>query len=145
MRAVRQRRVWLRGGLVALMFLQLTLAGWILVSPRSFFDRPWVGMGMAYNEHLLLDFGAMNLALAVVLGAAARVMERRLTRTALLSTLVFWSVHFVVHLRYLHTMSAADDAWLMTALGLSVVAPAVLLILERRTDPLDLPSAVRNG
>lgn len=71
-------------------------------------------MNMPYNEHLLLDFGAMNLAPALMLGVAARTMDRRLLRTALQSALLFWTVHFFIHLRHLHAMSArqrraADD------------------------------------
>jgi hypothetical protein len=46
-------------------------AGW----PRSFYDdfpwpgHPWVAPLGAYNEHLLRDFGGMNLAMAVVFGS----------------------------------------------------------------------------
>lgn len=125
-------RAWLRGGLLALTALHFTLACAIILAPRNFYGRPWVSMGLPYNEHLLLDFGAMNLALAVVLGAAVRVMERRLITTALVSTLVFWAMHFLIHLRYLRTMSAWDEAMLMTALGLTALAPLGLLVVLRR-------------
>lgn len=133
-------RSWVRAGLVALTLLHLTLASWILLAPRSFFDLKWVNMSMAYNEHLLLDFGAMNLAVALVLGTATRIMDPRLLRTALQGTLLFWAAHFVIHLRYLHTMTAGSTALLMTALVITVVLPAALLTLVGRTARPDKPS-----
>jgi len=126
-------RTCIRAGLVALTLLHLTLASWILLAPRSFFNLAWVNMNMAYNEHLLLDFGAMNLALALVLGTAARTMEPRLLRTALQGALLFWAAHFVIHLRYLHAMTASNTALLMTALAITVVLPGALLTLLWRT------------
>lgn len=127
-------RSWIRAGLVALTLLHFTLASWILLAPRSFFDLAWVNMNMAYNEHLLLDFGAMNLALALVLGTAARTMEPRLLRTALQGALLFWAAHFVIHLRS-HAMTASNTALLMTALAITVVLPGALLTLLWRTGP----------
>ncbi len=123
----------IRAGLVALTLLHLTLACWILLAPRSFFDLAWVNMNMTYNQHLLLDFGAMNLALALVLGTATRTMDTRLLRTALQGTLLFWAAHFGIHLRYLHSMTAASTALLMTALAMTIALPAALLTLVRRT------------
>lgn len=90
-------RSWVRTGLIALTLLHLTLASWILTAPRSFFDGAWVNMNTAYNQHLLLEFGAMNLALALVLGTAGRTMDPRLLRTALQGAMLFWAVHFVIH------------------------------------------------
>jgi hypothetical protein len=46
-----------------------------------------------YNEHLLRDVGGLNLALAVVLGASALIMDRRLISTALLAYLTFATYH----------------------------------------------------
>jgi hypothetical protein len=125
-------RFWVRAGLVALTLLHITLAIWILLAPRSFFDLKFVNMNMPYNEHLLLDFGAMNLAPALMLGVAARTMDRRLLRTALQSALLFWTVHFFIHLRYLHAMSAANDALLMTALAATVALHLGMLAVAPR-------------
>ncbi|MGI8720891.1 MAG: hypothetical protein ACR2JG_01550 [Geodermatophilaceae bacterium] len=74
----------------------------------------------------------MNLALALVLGTAARSMDHRLLTTALQSALLFWAVHFVIHLRHLHAMTHGNTTLLMTALAVTVALPAALLALDRR-------------
>jgi hypothetical protein len=65
--------IGMRLGLVFLL-LQTLLGGlWITLSPATFFNalpgfgRAWVSVDGPYNEHLLRDFGALNLALGVVL------------------------------------------------------------------------------
>lgn len=125
-------RRWVRAGLVALTLLNLTLATWILLAPRNFYGLAAVNLNMPYNEHLLQDFGAMSLALALVLGAAARSMDHRLRTTALQSALLFWAVHFVIHLRHLHAMTPVNTTLLMTALAVTVALPAALLAMSRR-------------
>jgi hypothetical protein len=42
------------------------------------------GLG-PYNEHLVRDVGALNLALGVLLASAAILLERRLARVSLLA------------------------------------------------------------
>ncbi|WP_158882523.1 hypothetical protein [Amycolatopsis anabasis] len=125
-------RTWLRAGLAALTLIQLGLGGWILSAPRSFFALPWVNMHMAYNEHLMLDYGAMNLALAVILGAATIVTERRLVVPALLAYLVFSAAHVVIHTRYLGHLPPGQSAALLSLLSLGAVIPLVLLYASRR-------------
>jgi hypothetical protein len=88
---------------------------------------------MPYNEHLLLDFGAMNLALAVLLGAATATGEHRLVRTALLAYLTFTTAHFIAHTRYLHHLTSTSATVLMSLLAAAIVIPVVLLFLSRRT------------
>jgi nucleoside-diphosphate-sugar epimerase len=51
----------------------------------------------AYNEHLVRDFGGMNLAMAVVFGVAAVTLDRRLAATALVAYLVFAVPHLAFH------------------------------------------------
>lgn len=62
---------WVRVGLVCLTLLNLTLAMWILLESRHFYDLAGVNVNMPYNEHLLQDFGAMNLALALLFGTVS--------------------------------------------------------------------------
>ena len=50
-------------------------------TPRAFYDdfpfgRGWVAMDGRYNEHLIRDFGALNLALVVADGRRARSSAR---------------------------------------------------------------------
>jgi hypothetical protein len=66
-------RTWLRTGLIILAVYHLVLGVWTLFLPRSFYDdfpapgHPWVALLPPYNEHLLRDFGALNLAMVMVL------------------------------------------------------------------------------
>ncbi|MCR3720464.1 MULTISPECIES: hypothetical protein [Prauserella salsuginis group] len=122
----------LRGGLGFLLATQLVIGCWALLFPRAFFAIPWVGMRMDYNEHLMLDYGAMSLALSVVLIAAVVVTTRDLARIALVSYLVFAVAHVVIHARLLHHLTQAEGIGLMIALSAAVAIPAVLLVLTTR-------------
>ncbi|MFF0742804.1 hypothetical protein ACFYVL_20630 [Streptomyces sp. NPDC004111] len=137
------RARWVRGGLGLLSLLSLVLGGYVLISPEGFFGWSWVGMGMAYNPHLMLDVGAMNLAVAVPLGAAAVTLHPVLVRSALGAYAVWSIAHFLIHLRFRSHLAAhtslADANLLLGLLGLGVAVPLVLLLLtfggrgERKT------------
>ena len=90
-----------------------------------------------YNEHLIRDYGALNLALAVLLVSAAIYLERRLVRVALVTWLVFATPHFVFHLGQTHHFSATSNAEQLGGLALLVVLPLVLLFLttHRESQP----------
>ena len=122
---------WLRSGLVLLTAIQLVVGAWALLFPESFFDIPWVGMRMAYNEHLMMDIGATSLATALLLGVAARTMSRLLARTALLVYLMWAVLHLVIHLRFLDRLTAAEGVTLLIALGGIVIVTVTLLALTR--------------
>lgn len=119
---------WLRAGLGLLAASQLVVGIWALFFPVSFFSLEVVGMGMAYNEHLMRDYGAMTLASAVVLGAATVYMRRMLTVVALVMYLTWAVPHFVVHLTMLDHLAPATGAMLITALGFTIALPAALLV-----------------
>ena len=121
------------------------LAGglWALLLPRVFYEdfplpaRQWVSTLGPYNEHLIRDYGALNLALAVLLLSAAIYLERRLVRVALVTWLVFATPHFVFHLGQTHHFSTTSNAEQLGGLGLLVVLPLVLLFLttHRESQP----------
>jgi nucleoside-diphosphate-sugar epimerase len=102
-------------------------------APRAFFDdfpfgRGWVASEPPYNEHLLRDFGGLNLGLACVLLVAAFVGGRVLVRTAAFASLLFAVPHLTFHLR--HRVLEGADAFLSPAtlaLG-AVLAVAVLAV-----------------
>jgi hypothetical protein len=92
---------------VALIYLALQIgvvAAWILIDPRGFYDdfptgpSEWVSVLPPYNEHLLRDFGAAGLGLAVLAGLAAVWMERRLVQAAAIAILVGSLPHLIYHL-----------------------------------------------
>lgn len=118
-----------RAGLAFLAASQLVIGLFALFLPRLFFAIPVVGMGMAYNPHFVLDYGAMSLATALPLLAA--VFRPRLARIALLAYLAFAIPHFVIHLRFIDCVSPSLSVWLLLALGLAILLPLGLLVLTR--------------
>ena len=136
---VAYRRV-LRAGLALLVATALPVGAWALFAPRSFYTYfPWPGAGWVsalppYNEHLVRDVGAENLALAVLLGFAAVVLERRLVRVALVVWLVYATPHFLYHLGEVGAMPLLDDVLNAAGLGLVVVLPLILLYATRGGD-----------
>ena len=98
------RRAWTRAGLLFLA-ATTTLNGslWALPFPRSFYEdfplpgRDWVSTLVPYDEHLVRDYGALNLALSILLVATAIFLERHLTRVALVAWLGYAVPHFVFH------------------------------------------------
>ena len=137
------RRRWLRGGLLFVAATPLAGGLWALLLPRVFYEdfplpgRQWVSTLGPYNEHLIRDYGALNLALAVLLVSAAIYLERRLVRVALVTWLVFATPHFVFHLGQTHHFSATSNAEQLGGLALLVVLPLVLLFLttHRESQP----------
>ncbi|GAA2784201.1 hypothetical protein [Saccharopolyspora taberi] len=125
-------RVWVRIGLVLLGVAQLGVGVWALLLPRAFFAIPVVGMGMPYNPHLMMDYGALSVATSIVLGVAAVTMRPGMIRTALAVFLAFAVPHLLIHVRFLHHLPPDQGAWLLTWLGLAVVVPVVLWVLGER-------------
>lgn len=127
-------RVVLRAGLVILTLVEVGLGVWTQFFPESFYrDFPTVALTPPFSEHLMRDFGGATLGLAVVLGAAALWLERRLVCAALIAYLVFAVPHFVFHLGHLHDASPSDAGFLVVSLGGSVLLPLALLALASRT------------
>ena len=126
------RQRLLPGGLLLLAATPLVGGLWALLVPRAFYEdfplpgRDWVSTLGPYNEHLVSDYGALNLALAVLL-VAAFLPERRLARVALTTWLVFGVPHFVFHLGQTHHFSARSNLEQLGGLGLLVVLPLILL------------------
>ncbi len=124
----------LRIGLLFLVVTSISSGLWALFVPRSFYeDFPlpgwdWVSTLGPYNEHLVTDYGAMNLALGVLLIAVAVFLERRLVQVALVAWLAYSAPHFVYHLGQVHHFSLLDNLMQLGALGFVVLLPLVLLL-----------------
>ena len=134
-------RAWLRTGLIVLALYHFVLGMWALFLPRSFYDtfpapgHAWVALLPPYNEHLLRDFGALNLAVAVMLGSAAAGVERRLTFTALAAAIVVEVPHMIFHTTHLRNFPPADATVQTILLTVIMVIPIALLIPARRLPP----------
>jgi hypothetical protein len=135
------RRLILRVGLLIGLAVQLLTGVWSLLWPRPFYDtfplpgHPWQAWQPSYNEHLVRDFGALNLVLALLFAVAAYTMDVLMTRTALAGYLVFGVPHLIFHLNHLHGMPAGDAVAQVVSLSLGVAGPLLLLTLTRQATP----------
>ncbi len=131
------RRALLRGGLLFVAATPLGGGLWALLAPRSFYEdfplpgRDWVSTLGPYNEHLVRDVGALNLALGVLLVLAAVLLERRLVQVSLVAYLAYAVPYFVFHLTKGHAFSLGDNLANAITLGLAVLLPLVLLAGSR--------------
>jgi hypothetical protein len=123
--------------LLALVAVELGL--WATFTPRAFYEnfpgagKHWVAIDGPYNEHLIRDFGGLNLALAVITIVALVKLTPVLVKTAAGAWFVWSLPHFIYHARHLERFDTADKIALISTLGLSVVGPVVLYLLQART------------
>jgi hypothetical protein len=125
--------------LVVWAAVSVQLGIWATFAPRSFYDdypgfgREWVRVNGPYNEHFVRDFGALNLALAVVTIAALITLSRPMVIAVAVAWLA-WSVpHLVYHLRHLDVFSTGEKVVNVFLLGsLPVLAVVVLVLTLRR-------------
>ncbi len=110
----------IRFALGYLTLSNLQIGFWALVAPRSFYDgfpglgRGWISVDGPYNEHLIRDFGALNLSLAVVFVAAAVTLNPTIIRTACAAALIWGVPHFIYHVFNTDGLSTGD---LIASLG----------------------------
>ena len=80
----------LRAGMWFLTAVEITVGVVATLTPRWFYDNvPWVDLAPPFAEHLMRDYGAMNLALGLVTAVAAFTMDRVMVRTSLAAYLLF--------------------------------------------------------
>ena len=127
---------------LALLFVQgLIVGAWAAAWPRSFYDdfpgggRAWVAADGPYNEHLVRDFGDLNLALAVVTLVALVASTRVVALAAALGWIVYQTPHLVYHLRHLDLYDTGDKVANVTTLVLALVLPIVVLLGAHRLRP----------
>jgi nucleoside-diphosphate-sugar epimerase len=137
-------RGWSRLMLWILAFSSLSLGVQAAFVPRYFYDqfpfgRGWVAMDGRYNEHLIRDFGDLNLALFALTICAIFVGTRTVARIAAASWLVYSVPHLVYHLRHLSMpMPGAEKVVLVVSLAAPIVA-AIVLFFDR---PHPAPTAI---
>lgn len=120
----------LRAGVWFLAFVQVVVGLVATLAPRAFYDYvPWVDLIPPYSEHLMRDYGAMNLSLAFVFVVTAITMERRMVRVALGAYLLFAVPHLMFHLTHLAHFTMAAAVWQTIVLTVAVLLPVGLLIL----------------
>ncbi len=133
------RERFVRIALVVLGVGSIPVGVWAAFAPTSFYDdfpgfgRHWVEVDGPYNQHLVRDFGALNLALAVVTIAAAITLSRPLVIAVAIAWLAWGVPHLAYHLRHLDVYSTGDQVLNVILLSaLPVVAVVVLVLTLRR-------------
>jgi hypothetical protein len=129
----RLTNVALRAGMWFLTFVELAVGIVATLTPRAFYDYiPWVNLMPPYSEHLMRDYGAMNLALALVFIVAATTMELRMVRLALGAYLLFAIPHLIFHATHLEMFTTTAAVSQTTTLAIAALLPIALLILTRQ-------------
>jgi hypothetical protein len=127
----------IRAGLWYMALTSALVSVWILLAPKGFYDdfpagsRNWVSALPPYNEHLLRDFGAAGLGLAVLAVLAAVWMERRLVQAAAVALAVAGVPHLIYHLTTTEAYSTSDNLLSLGALILQILVPLGVLALAR--------------
>ena len=121
--------------------LSSTMVGlWALAAPRSFYDdfpgmgRVWVAVDGPFNEHLVRDVGALNLALAFVAAMALVTGSTLVARAAGGAALIYGVPHLAYHALNLDGLDTGDSVALLISLTLNVLAAIVALGPMRGSD-----------
>jgi hypothetical protein len=134
----------LRAGMWFLTFVELAVGLVATLAPRAFYDHvPWVDLAPPFSEHLMRDYGAMNLALGLVTAVAAITMERVMVRTALAAYLLFAVPHLLFHVTHHHHYTTSQAVSETTALTVAVLLPLALLVLSWRSRDAEAHATTR--
>jgi len=131
------RALWTRIGLVYLAVGYALVGFWAAFAPRSLYTdfpgagRHWISPDGPFNQHLIRDVGELNLALLVVVAAAAVTLSLPLVRAALVATLVNGVLHVVYHVGHVDMFSSGDQVAIIGSLVLAPVVALVLLVAVR--------------
>lgn len=132
--------------LLAILVISSALVGfWAQLFPRSFYDdfpgagRHWVAMDGPFNEHLVRDVGALNLALGVLTLVAFITLTRLLVRVVAVAWLVYGIPHVAYHVGHLSMFDTVDQIGIVVSLGGMVLVALVLLVVSFR------PTGVARG
>jgi hypothetical protein len=118
-----------RAGLLVVAAFQAEIGVWGSIAPHSFYasypggGQHWVSAMGPYDEHLVRDFAAMELGMAVLLVCAAIWFERRLVLVAGAAFLAATIPHFAYHLTTTGMLPSSDD---VLSLGGFVVEMAII-------------------
>ena len=131
--------------LFVLAWPALLLGAWATLAPRNWYDnfpgigQAWIAIDGSYNEHLVRDVGALNLALFVVTAVALVKLDRLLVQTTAVAWLVYSVPHLLYHATHTDPFDTGDLIGALGGLALNVVVPIVLLVLagaDGRSDAL---------
>jgi 4-carboxymuconolactone decarboxylase len=147
---IARHRDAIRGLLLALGIPQAAIGLWALVASRSFYDefpagQGWVSALGPFDEHLVIDVGALFVAIGAVMVLAAAWMRRPLVLTATVAWLLFALPHTIWHLTDLGPLSTGDAIGNVVTLAWTVGAPLVVLWLLRQPAATSAPAPAPDG
>ena len=124
-----------RIGLAYFAVMNLVLGAYASVAPRHYFEhfpgagRTWVALDGPYNEHLMRDYGALNLALGVLAVCALVFMTRELIIATALAEIVYAVPHVIYHLAHRERLGdSSDQVGAIGGLAFGIVIGFVLLV-----------------
>jgi hypothetical protein len=115
-------------------FQSCVLGFWALLGPRSFYDdfpglcRSWVSVDGPFNEHLIRDVGALNLALLILVVTTAWRPTRELVAVAAVAALIWGVPHLAYHAFNTEGLAAGDVVASMGGLAVFVLLPLSVLL-----------------
>ena len=130
-----EHSVLVRVGLLVLALVGVNVGAWATFAPRSFYDdfpgggRHWIAPDGPFNEHLIRDVGALNLALVVVTVAALVTLRRSMVLTTAIAWLVYSVPHVVYHSRHSDAMSGQAPAAAIGGIFLTIVVAVMLIVV----------------
>jgi hypothetical protein len=135
---------WHRVPVAILAASGLSIGLWIQAAPANFYEQfpgaghHWVSSFGPYNEHLLRDFGAMNVALGVLALVATIRFDRTLVRATAGVWFLFGLQHLSYHLFHLDMLDGSDQIASPVALAAVLVAAVAAWFLAPPR-PVDAP------
>ena len=145
----RTRRTLTRIALSALALTSANIGLWATVAPRSFYDAfpgfgsVWVAVDGPYNEHLIRDVGALNLALTVLLAAAVWTLTRETVIIAASASAVWGTPHLLYHAQNTDGLSTTDTWASLTGLGMFLLLSIWLVFSQLADRSHDRPRGAR--
>ena len=130
-----------RAALVVLAANGLFVGLWALAAPRSFYDdfpgagRVWVAVDGPYNQHLVRDVGALNLALAFVAAFALVTGSVLVAQAAGGAALIYGVPHLLYHATHLSPFDTTDAVGVIVGLAVAVLAGVVAVLPARPAPP----------
>ena len=127
-----------RAGLIALALFSLPLGLLAVVAPRTYyndfpgFGRHWISPDGPFNEHLMRDYGSLNLALGLFTVGAAIWLLRPMVTAAAIAWLAYGIPHVAYHSFNLKPYETGDAIGIIGGLLIAPVIAVVLLFTARR-------------
>jgi hypothetical protein len=127
-----------RLGLAYYAAMGLTLGIYASLAPKHYFEHfpgaghAWVVGDGPYNEHLMRDYGALNLALGVLALCAVAWMTRELIIATAAAEIMYAVPHVIYHLSHPSRLGETSDQFgAIGGLAIGVVIGGLLLFYTR--------------